>query len=111
LEQVKDAPRRPCLRHVCLRIEDRKRGGTSWHTGILQELHRRGIQIVCGRLRIRQSRGVEPGEALRVGEQDAQLSSPKIIESADQVVRRIIETYGGPNKTFRDVSEVIDNDA
>jgi hypothetical protein len=39
------------------------------------------------------------------------LSSPTIVDSADQVVRMIIETYLGPNKTFRDVVELLDNDA
>jgi len=39
------------------------------------------------------------------------LSSPQIIEHADGVVRVIIETYLAPNKTFRDVSEILDNDA
>jgi hypothetical protein len=39
------------------------------------------------------------------------LSSPKIVENADSVVRVIIETYLAPNKTFRDVVEILDNDA
>ena len=39
------------------------------------------------------------------------LSSPRIIENADRVVRVIIETYLAPNKTFRDVVEFLDNDA
>jgi hypothetical protein len=39
------------------------------------------------------------------------VSSPKVLENADRVVRVIIETYGRPNKTFRDVTEIIDNDA
>jgi hypothetical protein len=38
-------------------------------------------------------------------------SSPRIVESADRVVRVIIETYLAPNKTFRDVTEVLDNPA
>jgi hypothetical protein len=38
------------------------------------------------------------------------LSSPAIVESADRVVRVIIETYRGPNKTFSDVVEVLDNE-
>jgi len=39
------------------------------------------------------------------------LSSPRIIESAEKVVRVIIETYLGPNKTFRDLPELLDSDA
>ncbi len=39
------------------------------------------------------------------------LSSPRIVENADSVVRVIIETYLAPNKTFRDVVEILDNDA
>lgn len=39
------------------------------------------------------------------------LSSPKIVENADRVVRVIIETYLAPNKSFRDVHEILDNDA
>ena len=39
------------------------------------------------------------------------LSSPRIVESADQVVRMIIETYLAPNKTFRDAVELLDNEA
>ena len=34
------------------------------------------------------------------------LSSPPIVESADRVVRMIIETYLAPNKTFRDLAEI-----
>ena len=39
------------------------------------------------------------------------LSSSPIVESADRVVRRIIETYLAPNKTFRDLPEILDNEA
>ena len=39
------------------------------------------------------------------------LSSPRIVENADRVVRVIVETYLGPNKTFRDLPEILDNDA
>ena len=39
------------------------------------------------------------------------LSSPRIVENADSVVRVIIETYLAPNKTFREVVEIVDNDA
>ena len=39
------------------------------------------------------------------------LSSPTIIENADRVARVIIETYLAPNKTFRDVREILDDDA
>ena len=39
------------------------------------------------------------------------LSSPPIVESADRVVRMIIETYLAPNKTFRDLPEILDNEA
>ena len=39
------------------------------------------------------------------------LSSPRIIENADRVVRVIIATYLGPNKMFRDVPEILDNEA
>jgi len=36
------------------------------------------------------------------------LSAPPIIENADRVIRVIIETYLGPNKTFRDVIEILE---
>lgn len=39
------------------------------------------------------------------------LSSPKIVENADRVMRVIIETYLAPNKSFRDVQEIVSNDA
>jgi hypothetical protein len=39
------------------------------------------------------------------------LSSPEIVESADRVVAIIIETYLAPNKTFRDVPEILKSDA
>jgi hypothetical protein len=39
------------------------------------------------------------------------LSAPRIVETADRVVRVIIETYLAPNKTFRDVVEILDNEA
>jgi hypothetical protein len=38
------------------------------------------------------------------------LSSPGIVENADSVVRVIIETYLAPNKTFRDVVEILNNE-
>ena len=38
-------------------------------------------------------------------------SSHPVVETADRVVRMIVETYHQPNKTFRDVTEIIDNDA
>jgi hypothetical protein len=37
------------------------------------------------------------------------LSSSRVIESADRVVRVIIETYLGPNKTFKDVPRIMDD--
>ena len=39
------------------------------------------------------------------------LSSQEVIESADRVVRTIIQTYLAPNKTFREVTELLDNHA
>jgi hypothetical protein len=39
------------------------------------------------------------------------LSSPAVVASADHVVRMIIETYLAPNKTFRDVAEIVDKDS
>lgn len=39
------------------------------------------------------------------------LSAPRIIESAEKVVRVIIETYLAPNKTFRDLPEMLNDDA
>lgn len=39
------------------------------------------------------------------------VSSPAVVESADRVVRVIIETYLAPNKSFRDVTEILDNQA
>ena len=38
------------------------------------------------------------------------LSSSKIIESADAIVRRIIATYLEPNKTFRDLKDIVERD-
>jgi hypothetical protein len=37
-------------------------------------------------------------------------SSPAVVECADRVARTIIEAYLAPNRTFRDLTEVIDND-
>ena len=39
------------------------------------------------------------------------LSSPQIIESADHVVRVIIETYRSPNRTLRDILQLLDDEA
>ena len=39
------------------------------------------------------------------------LSSPRVVENADRVVRVIVETYLAPNKTFRHVKEPLDHDA
>ncbi|MNP86498.1 hypothetical protein D3C76_1867750 [compost metagenome] len=39
------------------------------------------------------------------------LSSPRIVDHADQVVRVIIETYMAPNKWFSEVKEIIDQEA
>ena len=37
------------------------------------------------------------------------LSSPRIVESADRVVRVIIETYLAPNKTFPELSDMLNS--
>jgi hypothetical protein len=39
------------------------------------------------------------------------LSNATIVESADTVVRRIIETYRAPNQSFATVEELIDDEA
>ena len=39
------------------------------------------------------------------------LSSPKVVESADRVVRGIVDTYLAPNKSFQQLGELLDNDA
>jgi hypothetical protein len=39
------------------------------------------------------------------------LSSPRIVESVDRVIRVIIETYLAPNKAFHDVRDILDNEA
>jgi|SRR5579862_4068753 len=39
------------------------------------------------------------------------VSSTQIVDSADYVVRTIIETYLGPNKSMRDALEILNNDA
>ena len=38
------------------------------------------------------------------------LSSSKTVESADAIVRRVIATYLEPNKTFRDLKELVEKD-
>ena len=38
-------------------------------------------------------------------------SSPRIAENADKVVRLIIETYLGPNRTFRDAAKLLEQGA
>jgi hypothetical protein len=37
------------------------------------------------------------------------LSSPPVVENAERVMRVIVETYLGPNKTFRELSETLKN--
>lgn len=39
------------------------------------------------------------------------VSSPRVVESADDVVRTIIETYSRPNRGFNDVREILDNES
>lgn len=39
------------------------------------------------------------------------VSSRKVIESADRVVRTIVDTYLAPNRTLRDVTKLMDNKA
>jgi hypothetical protein len=39
------------------------------------------------------------------------LSSPRIIENADRVIQAIIDRYLEPNKTLRDVREILGHDA
>lgn len=38
-------------------------------------------------------------------------SSPRIVQNADRVVQTIIETYLAPNKTFRELHEMLGSDA
>ena len=37
------------------------------------------------------------------------LSSPEVIESADLIARRIVDTYLAPNKTFLELREMTNN--
>jgi len=39
------------------------------------------------------------------------MSSPTVVASADKVIRTIIQAYLSPNKSFRDVFQVLDNAA
>jgi hypothetical protein len=39
------------------------------------------------------------------------LSSPPVVETAERVVRVIIETYLAPNRTIRDIKDILDSDA
>src|SRR5262249_8492155 len=39
------------------------------------------------------------------------LSSPTVVESADSVVGAIVDAYLSPNRSFRDIKEVIETDA
>jgi hypothetical protein len=39
------------------------------------------------------------------------LSSPSVVENADKVVRVIIETYLARNKSFGEVTEILDNES
>jgi hypothetical protein len=39
------------------------------------------------------------------------LSSPRVVENADRVVRVIIETYLATNRSFGEVKEILDNEA
>lgn len=39
------------------------------------------------------------------------LSSPRVVETAERVVRVIIVTYLAPNKTIRDIPDLLDSDA
>jgi hypothetical protein len=38
------------------------------------------------------------------------VASSTVVESADSVVRAIIEMYLAPNKTFRDLEQIFDDD-
>jgi hypothetical protein len=38
-------------------------------------------------------------------------SSPRIVENADRVVQTIVETYLSPNRTFRELHEMLGSDA
>ena len=38
------------------------------------------------------------------------VSTPKVVDSADNVARVIIQTYRAPNRSFREVEEILDND-
>jgi hypothetical protein len=35
------------------------------------------------------------------------LSSPKVVESADQIARKIVDTYLAPNKIFPELREMV----
>jgi hypothetical protein len=53
----------------------------------------------------------EPRQPLCPGQQDAHHVVAEDHRGADKVVRVIIETYLAPNKTFRELKEVLDNEA
>jgi hypothetical protein len=37
------------------------------------------------------------------------LSSPKVVESADQIARKIVDTYLAPNKIFPELREMVNS--
>ena len=39
------------------------------------------------------------------------LSSPRVIEAADNILRKIADTYAAPKKTFPDLREMLHQDA
>jgi hypothetical protein len=39
------------------------------------------------------------------------LSSPKVVESAELIARRIVDTYLVPNKTFLELREIMSNES
>jgi hypothetical protein len=72
-------------------------------------VHRGGFEILYRRASERQTRPACPRRALCRDQQDAHLSSPKVVESADQIARKIVDTYLAPNKIFPELREMVNS--
>jgi hypothetical protein len=75
----------------------------------IQRLHRRGFEIPYRLAPKRQAGLACAHRALCQDQQNADHVLANVADSADQIVRAIVDTYLAPNKTFPELRDMLNN--
>jgi hypothetical protein len=67
--------------------------------------------MLCRRASTRPRRHSIPHDAIHQDRSDAYLSSPNVIDSAERIGRKILDTYLAPDKSFLELREMVNNNS